>query len=421
MKGRYSYSNAPSTGRKRTRWDETVIYLEPARGGRPLEIRPFGGVFTFAWHWIRFKSQLGDAKTFPLICRDYDYYAGTWVDSDNRSCPLCLNFNDRGLPDNLRFYPQVRYLIEGFNISALKRGDTENGTGAIQLSRYGFEDLESIGKLLPSGSVDHPEDGSTVHWERKDAVDAKSRDSFQKGNQMRIKVVSEEDAETIFKIRVGKKIFSGFCQDFGAMLDEAKQPVSEIERALEELGLMSALEEVTGRKSFVRPKVVSGTTDDVDDTDFVDDEDGSDKKNKNGKSTSLSAKAQVEDVEDFADEDFDDDLNEVESTSSVDDDESWDEEGPEGNAGDSEDGDLDLDDDGTTETEDSSDDDLDLDDDKSDTTDDVDEFDEEFGSFDELDDPVAAKEETPKEEPKKTSTKKTTRKTSARKRSRARQ
>ncbi|KKK63920.1 hypothetical protein LCGC14_2989440, partial [marine sediment metagenome] len=153
MKGYHGWDNAPQSGRRRTRWDEHVLYMQPAQGNRPLLIRPYGGVFAMARHWIRFINRLNQSMSFPMLCLDYDLEEGEFVKRKAKTCPVCRDFDDSALPDDLRFYPQVSYYVQAFNVSALQRGDVENGTGAIQMNKYGNESLEAIGRTLGSGRV----------------------------------------------------------------------------------------------------------------------------------------------------------------------------------------------------------------------------------------------------------------------------
>ena len=237
-KGRKPLSDTPGGGNYGEKWHQKLDYLEKPKK-KAKEIRLVGGAFTIFQHYVRFKRKDGSKGGFYEVCPDFDWETGEFRKGPDARCPLCADFSDQELPQELRLLGSFRYYMDAFDISAAKAGNREGVFGVIFTNKYGRNDLATIADITGSDLFDLKR-GHTVFWNQNDqAKDPKERTRFYQGTKL--PVVWDDDKE-LFIMKGGGKKFIGEPTDFEEIVD-VKDP-EEIRSDLKRLGLYQRLEEV---------------------------------------------------------------------------------------------------------------------------------------------------------------------------------
>ena len=237
-KGRRSLSNAPGGGNFAEKWHQKLDYLEQPKKGKK-EIRIVGGVFTIFQHFIRFKRKDGSKGGFYEVCPDFNMETGEFRKGPDAHCPLCADFQDADLPQELRLLGSFRYYMDAFDITAAKNGQKEGVFGVIFANKYGKNDLAMIGDILGS-DIDDPKHGTTIIWNvNEKATDPKDRVRFYQGKPLPI--LYDEDKD-LYLLKGGGLRFTGAPTPFDEVVD-VRSP-EEIRADLKRLGLYARLEEV---------------------------------------------------------------------------------------------------------------------------------------------------------------------------------
>jgi len=237
-RGRRPISNAPGGGTYADKWHQKLDYLEKPKRGKPKEIRLVGGIFTIFQHYVRFKRKDGSKSGFYEVCPDFDWDTGQFRKGPDASCPLCADFQDDSLPQELRLLGSFRYYIEAFDITAAKEG-RKDVFGVLFTNKYGKNDLAMIGDIMGC-ELDDPQKGTSVLWHYDEkAQDPKDRVRFYQGNKMPVKFDEEKG---IWMMKGGGNIFKGEPTPFDEIV-EVKDP-DTIRADLKRLGLYARLEEV---------------------------------------------------------------------------------------------------------------------------------------------------------------------------------
>lgn len=237
-KGRKPLNDTPGGGNYGEKWHQKLDYLEKPKKG-PKEIRLVGGAFTLFQHYVRFKRKDGSKGGFYEVCPDFDWETGNFRKGPDARCPLCMDFSDQELPQELRLLGSFRYYMDAFDVSAAKAGNREGVFGVVFTNKYGRNDLATIADITGADLFDE-KNGHTVFWHQNDqAKDPKDRVRFYQGTKL---PVLWDDEKELYILRGGGKKFIGEPTDFEEIV-EVKDP-EEIRADLKRLGLYQRLEEV---------------------------------------------------------------------------------------------------------------------------------------------------------------------------------
>lgn len=108
-RGRRSIGDAPgsSYGEK---WHQQLDHLDkPKQKTKPKEIRIVGGVYTLNQHYVKFQKKGGGMTGYYELCLNFDPNEGTFKTGEDACCPICRDFTDQDLPEDLRMYGTFRY------------------------------------------------------------------------------------------------------------------------------------------------------------------------------------------------------------------------------------------------------------------------------------------------------------------------
>jgi hypothetical protein len=237
-KGRRPLGKTPGGGNYGEKWHQKLDYLPKPKKG-PKEIRLVGGAFTIFQHYVRFKRKDGSKGGFYEVCPDFNWETGEFRKGPEARCPLCADFSDQELPQELRLLGSFRYYMDAFDVSAAKSGNKEGIFGVIFTNKYGRNDLATIADIT-GADLDDLKKGHTVFWNQNDqAKDPKERTRFYQGTKL---PVQWDDEKELFLLKGGGLKFIGEPTDFEEII-EVKDP-EEIRSDLKRLGLYQRLEEV---------------------------------------------------------------------------------------------------------------------------------------------------------------------------------
>jgi len=239
-RGRKSWTNAPRSADYGNKWYEEFDYLEtPKNPNKPKEIRPVGGQYTIAMHFLKFKKKDGGQSGFYVVCPDFDSISGEFKPDGDRTCPVCRDFADSELPDEIRSYASLRHYTDAFDLERVRKGVQDGCFGVVVTNKYGAGDIIKIAETMNGVDVDDPANGISLHWFlNKKAKDAKDRVSFTKGDKV---PVMWSEKKKLFGIKYQNKVFTGAPTDFAAII-EVKSP-KELEKDLQRIGMYKKLRE----------------------------------------------------------------------------------------------------------------------------------------------------------------------------------
>ena len=242
-KGRTSWGGAPSGGDYGEKWYNLIVYIDEPKNKKPKEIRLVGGVFTLFQHYIKFKTRTGKATGYYVLCTNFNPMTGDFKPSDESDCPVCRDFSDQGLPEDLQFYGSYRYYFDAYDIQKIKAGSTDSCFGAVSTNKYGKGDFSKIADSLGC-DLDDSQRGCTVNWYlNKEARDPKDRMSFTRGEPLAIRY---SDQKNLYLLEHEGKRFIGTPTDFsGIVMEHGVVSAAQIERDLKRVGLYDRLAEVT--------------------------------------------------------------------------------------------------------------------------------------------------------------------------------
>jgi hypothetical protein len=239
-RGRRSIGDAPgsSYGEK---WHQQLDHLDkPKVKTKPKEIRIVGGVYTLNQHYIKFQKKTGGMTGYYELCINFDPNEGVFKTGDEACCPICRDFTDPDLPDELRMYGTFRYYADAFDIDKVKAGSQDGCFGVIWTNKYGKNDWVKIsGTLGGDVFLDDLDKGCSVFWYYdENAKDNKEKMSFMKGEPLRV-LYNEKLGQ--YGIKTPKGVFTGTPTDYASIIQ--MKSAQEIERDLHRLNLYSQLEE----------------------------------------------------------------------------------------------------------------------------------------------------------------------------------
>jgi hypothetical protein len=239
-RGRRSIGDAPgnSYGEK---WYQQLDHLDkPKLKTKPKEIRLVGGVYTLNQHYVKFQKKGGGMTGYYELCLNFDPNEGTFKTGEDACCPICRDFTDQDLPEDLRMYGTFRYYADAFDIDKIKAGTQEGCFGVIWSNKYGKNDWVKIsGTLGGDVFLDDLDNGSTIFWYFDDnAKDNKDKMSFMKGEPLKV-LYNEKLGQ--YGIKTPKGIFTGVPTDFASII--TMKSAQEVERDLHRLNLYQKLEE----------------------------------------------------------------------------------------------------------------------------------------------------------------------------------
>jgi len=239
-RGRKSWTDAPRPNSYGSKWYEEFDLLEPPKNpNKPKEIRPVGGTYTIAMHYVKFKKKDGGMTGFYLVCPDFDSEVGDFKPDEQRTCPICRDFTDSDLPDDLRSYASLRYYTDAFDLERVRKGVQDGCYGVVITNKYGAGDIIKIAETMNGVPVDDEANGVSLHWfNNPKAKDAKDRVSFSKGEKV---PVMWSDNKKMFGIKYRGKVFTGTPTDFAEIIEV--KSAKELEKDLGRIGLYKKLTE----------------------------------------------------------------------------------------------------------------------------------------------------------------------------------
>lgn len=237
-RGRRPISEAPG-GDYGEKWHQQLEMLEkPKNKNKPKELRLAGGVFTINQHFVKFTAKSGKVTGYYELCLNFNPLTGEFLKGEDAVCPICRDFTDPDLPDDLRMYGTYRYFSDAFDVDRIKAGVQEGCFGVVWSNKYGRNDWVKIASTLGC-EVDDLNNGCTIHWFYDEhAKDNKDKMSFTKGEPL---VVLYNEPKNLLGIKFNGRIFSGTPTNYEEIIKP--KSVSEIERDLVRLGLYKKLEE----------------------------------------------------------------------------------------------------------------------------------------------------------------------------------
>lgn len=230
-KGRRSWGDAPGSGNYGEKWHQKLEYLEQPKNPRqPKELRIVGGVFTLNQHYVRFEKKTGGFTGYYEVCPDFDPITGEFRTGSDAVCPICRDFSDPDLPDEIRMFGSFRYYFDAFDLSAIKAGSASGIFGVVWANKYGKNDIMKISDTLDGYSVDDLERGCSVfyYFDGK-AKDAKVRQSFTRGEPL---VVKYSPKKNLYGLQYNGSVFTGEPTPFDEIVEvkTADKIVADLKR-----------------------------------------------------------------------------------------------------------------------------------------------------------------------------------------------
>jgi hypothetical protein len=242
-RGRKSIGDAPgsSYGEK---WHQLLDYLDrPKTKVKPKKIRVAGGLYTINQHYVKFQKKGGGMTGYYELCLNFDPIEGTFKAGDAACCPICRDFTDQDLPEDLRMYGTFRYYADAFDVDKIEAGVHDGSFGVVWTNKYGKNDWVKISGTLGDGVfVDDLDSGCILFWYfDENAKDNKDKMSFMKGEPLRVLYNEKNGQYGIRNPKNAKDVFVGSPTDFESII--VPKSAQEIERDLHRVGLYQKLEE----------------------------------------------------------------------------------------------------------------------------------------------------------------------------------
>ncbi len=230
-RGRRGWGDAPGAGNYGEKWHQKLDYIEQPKNPRqPKELRIVGGVFTLNQHYVRFEKKTGGFTGYYEVCPDFDAITGEFRTGKDCVCPICRDFSDSELPEEIRMFGSFRYYFDAFDLSAIKSGSTSGVFGVVWANKYGKNDIIKVSDTLDGYSVDDLERGCSVfyYFDGK-AKDAKERQSFTRGEPL---VVKYSKQKNLYGVQYNGNVYTGEPTPFDEIVEvkAADKIVADLKR-----------------------------------------------------------------------------------------------------------------------------------------------------------------------------------------------
>jgi len=230
-RGRSSWGDAPGAGNYGDKWHQKLDYVEQPKNPRtPKELRIVGGVYTLNQHYVRFEKKTGGYTGYYEVCPDFNPITGEFRTGTEAVCPICRDFGDSDLPEEIRMFGSFRYYFDCFDISAIKAGATGGVFGVVWANKYGKNNIAQISDTLEGASVDDLARGCTVFWyQNSKAKDAKERMSFTRGEPLEVKYSPKKN---LYGLQYNGRVYTGEPTPFDEIVEvkTADKIVADLKR-----------------------------------------------------------------------------------------------------------------------------------------------------------------------------------------------
>jgi len=230
-RGRRSWGDAPGAGNYGEKWHQKLDYVEQPKNPRqPKELRIVGGVYTLNQHFVRFEKKTGGFTGYYEVCPDFDPIVGEFRTGTDAVCPICRDFGDPDLPDEIRMFGSFRYYFDCFDLSAIKAGATSGVFGVVWANKYGKNDIAQISDTLDGYSVDDLVRGCSIFWyQNSKAKDAKERMSFTRGEPLEVKYSPKKN---LYGLQYNGRVYTGEPTPFDEIVEvkTADKIVTDLKR-----------------------------------------------------------------------------------------------------------------------------------------------------------------------------------------------
>lgn len=239
-------------GRNRKQFDSALVYLPKPVQGKPVILRPVGGVCTLGVHKLRFTKADGSPSGFKTLCPDWDIENQAPRDN-KRTCPICRDFSTYGLPKEVKIPLVFDYLFHAFHVTNIK-AKTEPQFGLVgNVNMMNWPELLEVTQLNAGIDLFDAKNGCCISWSARPSKFAPGQFEMHFAQGQPLRTMWKDD---LWVTKVDGVQITGEEQDILSLIMEPD--ADEMAESLDRLGFYKRLEAATGNRrtggKFVPPQ-----------------------------------------------------------------------------------------------------------------------------------------------------------------------
>jgi len=246
-------------GRQRKAFDAAFSYLPKPEAGKPVILRPVGGVCTLGVHKLRFTKTDGSPSGFKTLCPDWDI-ENQAPREGKRVCPICRDFGAYGLPKEIKIALVFDYIFHAFHVTNIKKG-AEPQFGLVgNVNMMNWPELLEVTQMNSGVDLFDPKHGCCVNWVARPSKFAPGQQEMHFTQGQPLPTAWKDD---MWVTKIDGTLYRGEEQDLLALI--AEPDPEEMAESLDRLGFYTRLEKITGvRKGakFTPPQDLADESDD---------------------------------------------------------------------------------------------------------------------------------------------------------------